>query len=334
MRTPFFHSLAPTRATHRPSHQRTVRWATVAALVLPAGLLPGASAQASSADFAVSMTGPAQVEVGQRFLYDIVVTHDGKGKASTTLTDRLPAQLTATGASSTHGACSVTPREVVCEVANLPGSRQASITIAAAFTEAATVTNAVTLTTDGNAGNNSAAVTTTGYVLPPEPVTLTPPYHRATSGGLGTADATSGALGVDIPSTCVQNGGAPGRCDGFGRVDHSLMLDGGGPRQFAVDVELYVRKATVTGAEPTAGVLASVILHFGSDFTLCETQVVGATAASLSISDQTLRLRCAWPTTVPSGNPASVGVLMQGYRNVIGSGVELDADVRSITVTG
>lgn len=305
-------------------------------LALAAALAASLSAPAHAApsDLAVTMTGPAQVEVEDRFHLDVAVGHDGKGKAGTTLTVTLPFELVVTGVSTTHGSCSFAHRTVDCTLDGIAGSKPARVTVGVYAAAGGTATTSATIADDADTSNNTATVTTVVDVPPAEPQTATAPYETDDTSGLGAADAATGAVGVHIASSCLSSGSPAGLCSGAASVGHGFVLTGYALREVHATVTLDVQLAEIDPAEPTAAAVAQVSLTLGGESVVCESDLVGIEAGVYARRDERLTLGCSWPTSVPSRNELRVEAGVTGYRTVVGTRVDVDAVVSSITITG
>ena len=299
-----------------------------------AASLSAPAAHAAPSDLAVSMTGPAHVEVDDRFLFDVAVRHHGKGKAGTTLTVALPFELVVTGVSTTHGSCSFTHRTVDCTLDGIVGSKPARVTVGVYASAGGTATTSATIADDADTSNNTATVTTVVDVPPAEPQTVTAPYQTDATSGLGAADAATGAVGVRIPGTCLSSGSSVGPCSGAASVGHAFVLTGFGLREVHATVTLDLQVAEIEPAEATSAAVAKVTLTLGGTSVVCESELVGLEAGVFSRRDERLTLACSWPASVPSRNELRVDAGVTGYRTAVGTRVDVDAVVSSITITG
>jgi len=106
-----------------------------------------------------AVTSP--IVAGQPVQYVVTVTNNGPSDASTvSLTDSVPASLSAVSATSTAGSCSVAAGTVTCALGTLAAGRSVEITVNAQLAAGATGTlansaTATSPTTDPNTGNNT-----------------------------------------------------------------------------------------------------------------------------------------------------------------------------------
>lgn len=88
--------------------------------------------------------------VGDNFTYTITVTNSGPGDAvSVVATDPLPATLTFVSASASQGTCSQAAGTVTCDLGALAEGATATISITVTATSAGTLTNVVTVVSQG-----------------------------------------------------------------------------------------------------------------------------------------------------------------------------------------
>jgi uncharacterized repeat protein (TIGR01451 family) len=129
----------------------------------------------TSADFAVTKSGPTTVTAGNNITYTIVVTNNGPSDAQTvTLTDATPAGTTFVSENQTNGPAfnCTSPSaggtgNVVCTIATLAAGASATFSIvdrvSGTTTGGTTITNAATVSSsnpDSNPTNNTASATT------------------------------------------------------------------------------------------------------------------------------------------------------------------------------
>lgn len=137
----------------------------------PVGLNKPGPAQlivSSDVDLAVVKTGPATVQVGQAFTYQIVVTNNGPGVSSGwTVTDTLPAGMI-NPSTSTPG-CTITGSQLSCTGGALASGASSTITVTGTAPAAdTTLNNTATVSgndPDPNPGNNTSTVTTLAVPL-------------------------------------------------------------------------------------------------------------------------------------------------------------------------
>jgi uncharacterized repeat protein (TIGR01451 family) len=129
----------------------------------------------TSADLSVTKTdAPDPVTAGSNLTYTITVTNNGSSNASTVqLTDTVPTGTTFVSLSSPGGWSCSTPAvggtgTITCSIASMPPTGSAAFTLvvatSAALANGTIITNTAsvsTVTTDPNAGNNTATATTT-----------------------------------------------------------------------------------------------------------------------------------------------------------------------------
>ena len=172
-----------------------------------------AASVTTSADVAVTKSGPASVVAGTNLSYDLTVTNSGPSSAqNVALADTLPANTTFVSATQNSGpvfVCS-TPAvggsgSVNCTLGTLAAGASASFTLVVAagiatpggtiLTETASVSSA---TSDPTPGNNSASASTTVSASPAD-VSLTK-----------TASAASATVGSTVTYTLVASNAGPG----------------------------------------------------------------------------------------------------------------------------
>jgi uncharacterized repeat protein (TIGR01451 family) len=131
-------------------------------------VLGGASVSltVAPADVAITKTDAADpVTVGQRVRYFLTVTNNGPNAATNvTVTDTLPANVSAVATSTSQGTCSVASGKVICNLGTLASGASAQVVISAKTTKTGTLTNTASVAgkePDPNSGNNSSTATTT-----------------------------------------------------------------------------------------------------------------------------------------------------------------------------
>lgn len=134
---------------------------------------------------------PVTLGSGQRIIYTIVVENDGPSPATgVVVTSALPASVQVISATTSGGACAISPGLVTCSIGSLIG--EAVIYVTARPTVAGTLSN--TISVRGNepdpvANNNSVTLTTTvnpppGTVSADLRVTLLEPLNTVTVGSM------------------------------------------------------------------------------------------------------------------------------------------------------
>ncbi|HMC68681.1 MAG TPA: DUF11 domain-containing protein, partial [Mycobacteriales bacterium] len=124
----------------------------------------------ASADVSVTKTGPSTALAGTSITYTIVVSNAGPSDAAlVSLTDPMPAEMTASAASSTQGPCT-TGASVICSLGTIAAGASATITVTADIdpnnvgSPSRSVVNTATAsspTSDPNPANNAGSATTT-----------------------------------------------------------------------------------------------------------------------------------------------------------------------------
>ncbi len=91
------------------------------------------------------------IDVGDQFTYTITVTNPGPGNATNvTLSDPLPATLNFVSVTSSQGTCSQAGGTVSCDLGTLNVGETATVQISVQTTAAGTLTNVVTITSQGD----------------------------------------------------------------------------------------------------------------------------------------------------------------------------------------
>jgi uncharacterized repeat protein (TIGR01451 family) len=140
-------------------------------LLIAAAMLVPASAQAATADLAITKSdSPDPVKEGAVLTYTITVTNLGPSTASeATVTDELDSHVDFGSVTSTQGTCDLKGKTVSCVVGTLgasPNAQSATITISVTPKRAGQLSNTATVAVgsgdaDPNPANNSATQTTT-----------------------------------------------------------------------------------------------------------------------------------------------------------------------------
>ena len=117
---------------------------------------------AEAADLSIAVVDSADpVSPGAPFTYTLTVNNSGPSAATgVTVTDVLPAALTASTATSTQGSCTIVGQVVTCAVGALATGGQAVVTLTVTATGSGLVTNTASVVAaqaDPNAANNSAS---------------------------------------------------------------------------------------------------------------------------------------------------------------------------------
>jgi uncharacterized repeat protein (TIGR01451 family) len=188
-------------------HTRRRRWLGLSALpLLAAALVVPASAQAATADLAISKSdSPDPVAEGAVLTYTITVRNTGPGMASgATLTDELPKHVDFVSATPTQGACDIGGKTVTCDLGALPVNSQATATIQVSPKKTGQLTNSASVAvgegdTDPLMANNSATETTTVVAADGGGGGgATCAGRAATIVGTSAADTITGTAGRDV----------------------------------------------------------------------------------------------------------------------------------------
>lgn len=324
------------RSNDRPSMRRSARTlrgrtrtmspkglvaAAVAALTTVA-VAVAAPVHASSADFAVSVTGPTEVSVSDTGLIKVVVAHQGKGHAGTTVSVSLPPQLVVTGVSD--GSCTWSPSRVDCSFPRVSGAKPVTVSIGVHATRTGTGETVATLPTDPDPSDNTASLTTTVDPAPVPVQTASAPYEEAYMSRYGFADAGTGRTDVVITSGCTAH------CAGEAGIEHRFLLSGSGQRSVDVDVAFDVHTLSATAAA-AADTSARVFLFSpGGRVHACSTDLDPPFDEAVT---GPVTVRCSVPGGLPGGS--SIAVQAELFTTAAPLvDVEARAFVRSITVSG
>lgn len=293
--------------------------AVVAALTSVVALAP---AHASNADFAVSVTGPGHLSIDDVGLLEVVVVHEGKGNAGTTLAVSLPAQLTATGVSDSS--CTWSSSRVDCSFPRVSGSKPVTLSIGVRATQTGTGDTVAQLPADPDPSDDTAALTTTVEPAPVPVQTASAPYEEAYATRYASADASTGRTEVVIPGACTE------QCTGEAGMEQRFLLSGSGHRSVDVDVAFDV-DAVSAAAAPGADTSARVFLFAPGGLThICSTDLDPALGEPLTGS---VTVRCSVPGGLSGGSSIAVqaGLFVTAAPLV---DAEARGFVRSITVSG
>lgn len=308
----------------------TLATATAAAVLFS----PGVAVAAPGNDFGITMQGPMTATAGEAFSYAISVSNTGRSKSTTTLTDRVPVQLTVQGVTTTAATCSTTGNDVSCTTAKLAPGEAATVTITVTAAQSGTVTNSAVLADDAETTNNTASVTTevTAAATVPSPVTVTAPYDDAARYDYGYADRQTGAVGLAVPTTCqalfetlIRN-----YCSGQGKILQRIALDAAVAR--SATVTFTVSRAAISGDDPTAVVKLGLYVVHDSRVRTCSQELLGASSGRRAVQDTTVTVTC---DLGQFGAPTSARVepWVYGERTLDGVTVDVDAVVSSITLS-
>jgi uncharacterized repeat protein (TIGR01451 family) len=234
----------------------------------------------TSADVAVTKSGPAAALAGSNVTYTITVTNNGPSDAaSVTLTDVLPPNTTFVSESQTTGPTFIctTGTTVVCSIATLPAGTSAvfslTVTFSAALPNGTTVTNTATVsstTTDPTPANNTSSVQTTvganadlsvvksGPATTPSNTTVT---YTVTAANAGPSNALNVTLTDNVPAGLTfvsvnQTNGPAFACSGSGPVVCTIATFASGASatfQFTFNVPSGAVAGTVTSNTVTIG---------------------------------------------------------------------------------
>jgi hypothetical protein len=307
---------------------RTTSRLLVLAAVLGAASVPAGSATASTADFAVAMSGPSQVAVGEGFLYRVTVSQDGKSRGTTRLSLALPITLTATGVSADGGSCTLTNQQITCDLTGITSGKPARVTVGVHPAVAGTATSTATLAEDADASDNTASVTTVVTAPAPEAQRISAPYQFEFEHGHGAADPASGELSVAVPAACLLD------CNGTAQVGSFVILSGSGARRADVTVELDLRAAEISPLVTGATLLGTVHLIYADKIEACNTELVGARSGVASRRDERVTLSCSWPSSVQAGKPFRVMAGLRASRDAVGTQINAQAVAVGATITG
>ena len=124
-------------------------------------LSTGVVSAGALADLSVTQSDSADPVIpGSAYTYTITVSNSGPSTAPNVLVlDDVPSGITIGSVTSTQGACTVTPTQILCGLGNLDAGQSATVTLNATATLAGLVTNVVTVSSsspDGNPSNNVA----------------------------------------------------------------------------------------------------------------------------------------------------------------------------------
>jgi uncharacterized repeat protein (TIGR01451 family) len=232
---------------------------------------PSTTTLSSSADVAVTKSGPTTAVQNQDVSYTIVITNNGPSDAQTaTLTDPLPATTTFVSYTQNSGpAFSCTPPPVgsggtfSCTIATLAAGASANFTLVVHTTLAtpsgpmSNIATASTTTTDPNSGNNSATATT-GVSLVDLGITKTPqPPAYGTGQPLtwtlvvtnsSATPATNVTVTDVLPAGTTLTGSTPaGACSGTTTITcTAAVLNGGASVTFTITVTLPPTPGPIT----------------------------------------------------------------------------------------
>ena len=290
----------------------------------------------TSADVAVSMSGPATATTGSNVAYTITVSNNGPNTAGTVvLSDPVPAGLTLV---SVTGDCSALP----CNIPTLDvgDSRTATVTfgipaayVVAPIVNSASVSSAVA---DATPGNNSASVTTTVTSRADLSLSMTGPASVArganvtytialANAGPGTAHNVSVA---DVTPTGLVFVSSTGDCTSAFPCTFA-SLDPGVPKQIT---------ATFSVPSNYAG---GPIANIASVTTSDTDPVAGNNSAEVdtTIADSAdLALSQIGPAAAQAGNNVSYTIILTNNGPSTASSVEIDdatpSGLSSVSVSG
>jgi uncharacterized repeat protein (TIGR01451 family) len=229
----------------------------------------------ASADVRVAQTGPAAVAAGGSLAYTITVTNAGpEAAAAVTVTDALPAALTATTAAATAGSCAIASGTLSCALGTIAPGGGVTVTVAgtvAAGTTATSISNtaaATSTTDDPNTANNAATV-----------VTSVTPVAQAQCPAVGSVIADGDFLQTVGHRTQIVHVEASGDCDRdrrTGRIylDHAsvrVQIDGQPVLIAATQgrCDGHIARVAITSAQDAVitgtwkGIAFTVTLHDG-----------------------------------------------------------------------
>ena len=123
---------------------------------------PVTPAAAATADFGLSITGPASVVAGANAVYTMVVTNLGPSAASAvTVTDQVTG-ATVSSTTTSQGACTIASTSINCNLGSIAAGNNVKITVTLKPTTQTTNQASVSSSAiDPNPANNNANVTTT-----------------------------------------------------------------------------------------------------------------------------------------------------------------------------
>lgn len=293
--------------------------AVVAALTSVVVVAP---AHASRADFAVSVTGPADLSIDHTGLIKVVVVHEGKGNADTSLSVSLPAQLSVTGVS--EGSCTWSSSRVDCSFPRVSGGKPVSLSIGVRATQTGTGDTVAQLPTDADPSDDTASLTTTVGPAPVPVQTASAPYGEAYATRYGSADASTGRTDVVITGACTE------QCTGEAGMEQRFLLSGSGQRSVDVDVAFDVDAVSATAA-PGVDTSARVFLFApGGLVHMCSTDL--DTALDEPVTGP-VTVRCSVPGGLSGGSSIAVQAdLLVTAAPLVDA--EARAFVRTITVSG
>ena len=190
----------------------TRSWTGIGGLLLiAAAMLVPASAQAATADLAITKSDTTDpVKEGAVLTYTITVTNLGPGTASgVTVTDELDSHVDFGSAASTQGACDLKGKTVTCDVGTLgatPNAQSATITLNVTPKRTGQLSNTATVAvgsgdTDPNPANNSATETTTVVAPGGGGGGATCAGRAVTIAGTGGSDTIRGTAERDVIKT-------------------------------------------------------------------------------------------------------------------------------------
>ena len=223
----------------------------------------------AAADLSLTKSdAPDPVPVGGQVIYTLAVHNSGPQAATgVSLTDALPAGVTFDSATPTQGSCSEADGTVTCALGTVANEESASVEIKVTPTNAGTITNEASVTSDvadpDPADNSASAGTTVDPVADlsltnfdtPDPV---PPgelltYTLEVENG-GPQDATGVQLVDDLPTDVAFESAVPsqGSCsESVGTVECALGTLGAGQ---SATVEIRVRPQATGSITNQAGV--------------------------------------------------------------------------------
>ncbi|MDP2949062.1 MAG: DUF11 domain-containing protein [Chloroflexota bacterium] len=179
---------------------------------------PELQTASSGADLAIANTdSPDPVAAGAQLTYTLKVTNRGPDVATVvTVTDTLPTSVSLASVTFSQGSCTVTGTTVACNIGDLAKDASAVVTVVVVPSASGTVANTATVsgtTTDPDATNNTAAVSTTVNPVAdvsiaktdsPDPVVLgNNVTYSLTASNRGPSAATGVVVTDNLPATAT-----------------------------------------------------------------------------------------------------------------------------------
>ena len=232
---------------------------------------------AAAADLSVSVTGSPNplIDLNQPLTYTVTVTNGGPSDATgATVVDTLAAGLTFISATPSSGTCGHAGGVVTCTIGNIAAGATATVTIQASALNVSTdsVQNTAvvsTATTDPNAGNNTATISTsvqaradlsvTKTASTQQPIAGEPLTYTISVSNAGPARATAVVLTDNLPGavTFVSAQTSQGACAHSNGVVTCQLGNVNSGANATVMLNVDVRRSVLDGEEFTNSVTVS-----------------------------------------------------------------------------